>query len=188
LKVNTSYPPPRGQQLSATGRKSWPARHKILTAILSVVALFVVLAIAGALAGPPKTNRPGSAAQTTPRASSSRSATVTTTHRKATSAKSASLAKAENACSRRPMGGQIYVRMIVPGIATTAQELGGEWAWDHVTNQCDDSVAWMMATAPMTAGNCTQVGFVSQNPGYNPNATPARPLKSVVAQAGPACD
>jgi len=40
----------------------------------------------------------------------------------------------------------------------------------------------------MTAGNCTQVGFVSQNPGYNPNATPARPLKSVVAQAGPACD
>jgi hypothetical protein len=152
-----------------------------------VVGLLVILAIAGALAGKPKSGQPAGAAQATPQPSSSRSATVTTTHRKATTARSARLAEAENACYRRPLGGQIYVRMVVPGLATTAQELGGEWNWDHVSNQCDDSVAWIIATAPMTAGNCTQVGYVSQNPGYNPNATPARPLRSVAAQAGPAC-
>jgi hypothetical protein len=36
-------------------------------------------------------------------------------------------------------------------------------------------------------GNCTQVGYVADNPGYDPNATVATPLTRVVAQAGPAC-
>jgi hypothetical protein len=44
-----------------------------------------------------------------------------------------------------------------------------------------------MLTAPAVAGICTQVGYVSQNPGYDVNATPAAPLKDVAAQKGPAC-
>jgi hypothetical protein len=128
-------------------------------------------------------HHPASAAQTSPRATSSASAPV-----KTISAKTKQLARAEAACYRRPSGGQIYVRMLVPGLATTAQELGGEWVWDHTYNKCLSSVPRIITTAPMTAGNCTQVGYVSENPGYDPNITPALPIKNVVAQAGPACD
>jgi hypothetical protein len=44
-----------------------------------------------------------------------------------------------------------------------------------------------MATPPLGAGYCTQAGYVADNPGYDPNATPAALLSKVAAQAGPAC-
>lgn len=104
------------------------------------------------------------------------------------SASSKAIAKAADTCDNRPLAsGDIYVRMITPGVLTQAQELGGEWRWDNTTNKCLTSVQMMIATAPLTAGSCTQVGYVSDNPGYDPNATPAKPLKHVAAQAGPAC-
>jgi hypothetical protein len=77
--------------------------------------------------------------------------------------------------------------MITPGQPPEAQELGGEWRWDFTTNRCLTSVQFMIATAPVTDGNCTQVGYVADNPGYNVNAVSAPPLKNVVAEAGPAC-
>ncbi len=77
--------------------------------------------------------------------------------------------------------------MITPGVSPQAQELGGEWRWDSTTNKCLTSVQLMIATAPQSAGNCTQVGYVAENPGYNANAVTAAPLKNVVAQTGPAC-
>jgi hypothetical protein len=83
--------------------------------------------------------------------------------------------------------GDIYVRMISPGTQWVTQELGGEWRWDFTTGKFLTSVQLMMATAPMTAGNCTQVGYVADNPGYDPNAAVAAPLKQVAGQASPAC-
>jgi hypothetical protein len=77
--------------------------------------------------------------------------------------------------------------MITPGLPAQTQELGGEWGWDYTTNKCLTSVQFMVATADLAAGNCTQVGYVADNPGYDLNATPARPLKNVAAEAGPAC-
>ena len=77
--------------------------------------------------------------------------------------------------------------MISPGVPPQAQELGGEWRWNSSLNKCQTSVQLMISTAPPSAGNCTQVGYVADNPGYDPNATSAAPLKHVVAQAGPAC-
>jgi len=35
-------------------RKSWPARHKVLTAIIGIVGVLVVLGVIGSVAGPPK--------------------------------------------------------------------------------------------------------------------------------------
>lgn len=94
----------------------------------------------------------------------------------------------ENACDNRPdASGDIYVRMVSPGVPAQAQELGGEWRWNSSLGKCQTSVQLMISTAPMSAGNCTQVGYVSDNPGYDPNATPVAPLKNVAAQAGPAC-
>jgi hypothetical protein len=95
---------------------------------------------------------------------------------------------AADACDNRPdASGDIYVRMITPGVPAQAQELGGEWRWDSATSKCLTSVQLMIATAPQTAGNCTQVGYVADNPEYDPNATPAKPLENIVAQTGPAC-
>jgi hypothetical protein len=95
--------------------------------------------------------------------------------------------KEVNACNNRPSSGDIYLRMITPGTSPRAQERGGEWRWDDTMNKCLSSVQLMMATAPQSAGNCTQVSYVADNPGYNPSATVAAPLTHVVAQTGPAC-
>jgi hypothetical protein len=77
--------------------------------------------------------------------------------------------------------------MLSPGTQWTAQQLGGEWVWNATRGKCLTSVQMMIATAPLSAGNCTQVGYVADNPGYDPNATVAAPLTHVAAQAGPAC-
>src|SRR5215475_6253990 len=43
-----SWPPPQPP------RKSWPTRHKVWTAIIGVVGVFVVLVVIGSVAGSPK--------------------------------------------------------------------------------------------------------------------------------------
>lgn len=104
------------------------------------------------------------------------------------SASSKAITAAESACGKRKdASGDIYVRMIQPGEAPVAQELGGEWVWNVTLSKCLTSVQMMIATAPHSAGTCTQVGYVADNPGYNPDATPAEALKHVAAQTGPAC-
>ncbi len=101
---------------------------------------------------------------------------------------SASTANAESKCEARGFAsGDILVRMAAPGQAPITQELGGEWTWNSTTKTCDTSVQWMIFTAPTTPGNCTQVGYVADNPGYNQNATPAPPLNKIIASKGPAC-
>lgn len=93
-----------------------------------------------------------------------------------------------DACyKRRPASGDIYVRTAAPGTAATAQQLGGGWTWDYTAGQCLSSVALTIETAATGPGDCTTVGFVSDNPGYDANATPARRLESITAQAGPGC-
>jgi hypothetical protein len=160
----------------------WPVRHKVWTVILSIVGLVVILAIAGAIAGPPK-KAGRTASKAAPGSASSPSA-----HPRASSQASQSVSAAATACdNRQNASGDIYVRIIAPGEAPVAQELGGEWRWDYATNMCLTSVQFTIAGVPQTAGNCTQVGYVTDNPGYNPNATPAKPLNQVVAQSGPAC-
>jgi hypothetical protein len=104
------------------------------------------------------------------------------------SATSKTISAAEKACDKRAdASGDIYVRMIQPGQAPIAQELGGEWVWNVSLHKCLTSVQMMIATAPQSQGTCTQVGYVADNPGYDVNADTAAPLKNVVAQTGPAC-
>jgi hypothetical protein len=77
--------------------------------------------------------------------------------------------------------------MLSPGTQWIAQQLGGEWTWNATLHKCLTSVQMTIATAPWSSGNCTQVGYVAQNPGYDPNATVAAPLTHIAKQAGPAC-
>jgi hypothetical protein len=106
----------------------------------------------------------------------------------AAASRASAIANAETACYKRPAAsGDIYIRLLTRGGSEKAQRIGGGWTWDHTSNKCLTSVQMVMATAPLSTGNCTQVGYVANNPGYDPNASPAAPLAHVAAHAGPAC-
>jgi hypothetical protein len=93
-----------------------------------------------------------------------------------------------DACENRPLAsGDIYVRMLSPGSPWVAQELGGEWLWNVAEKKCQTSVQMTIAAAPQGSGQCTQVGYAKDNPGYDPNATPAKPLREITAETGAAC-
>ena len=97
-------------------------------------------------------------------------------------------ATTESQCEARPdSSGDILVRMTTNGQPAVTQQLGGAWKWDSKTSRCDTAVGAVMLTASGNAGNCTQVAYVSNNPGYKLNASPAPPLKKVLAAKGPAC-
>lgn len=146
-------------------------RRTVVLLALGAILFIAVIANASGRSGKP-TNQGSSAASTAARAASL-----------ADSEKSAA-----HACGkRRPASRDIYVRIIKPGTSPAARKLGGRWRWDHVTGQCLTAVRFMTATAPRSAGHCTQVGYVTDNPGYDPNATPAPFLPHTAAQAGPAC-
>jgi hypothetical protein len=173
---SAQIPPPRRKR-----------QHKRNAVLLTIVAIFVVGVIANVLGG----GRQANTAVKTSAAATAASHAVRiqpSAARSKSSAAPKSTAKAEAACDKRGFAsGDIYVRMLSPGTQWVAQELGGEWSWNSVLGKCLTSVQLMIAAAPRSAGNCTQVGYVADNPGYNPNAAVAAPLTHVFAQAGPAC-
>jgi hypothetical protein len=59
--------------------------------------------------------------------------------------------------------------------------------WNSTLGKCLTPVQMTIATAPGVAFSCIQLGYVADNPGYDPNANVAAPVKQVTAQAGPAC-
>jgi hypothetical protein len=160
-------PPPR------RARRKPPRKRNVI--LLAIAAFFLIGVIADALGGGNHANTAADAP------------TATASHQE-TSASPNATAKAMAACQKRRFAsGDIYVRMLSPGIQWTAQELGGDWGWNVSLDKCLTSVQMTIATAPLSAGNCTQVGYVADNAGYDPNATVAAPLMHVVSQAGPAC-
>ncbi len=192
--------PPYGPGRGRRSRRSWPQRHKLLTVISGTSAAFILIGAIGAAAS--HGNRPPAptaavsttAPATTEGATQQPTATQQATRKAAVQPKASRNAKAArtpdpaDACDARPdASGDIYVWMMTPGVPPLAQELGGEWRWNSATHTCQTSVQLMISAAPTTPGNCTQVGYVADNPGYDPNATPARPLKIVAAEIGPAC-
>jgi len=162
-------PPPR------SARRKPPRKRNVI--LVAIAAFSLIGVIANALGGGKHANTAVNAPM----------ATATASHPESSASPNATV-KAETACEKRGFAsGDIYVRMLSPGTQWAAQELGGEWGWDHVTNRCLTSVQFAIATAPLSAGNCTQIGYKADNPGYDPNATVAGPLMRVAAQAGPAC-
>jgi hypothetical protein len=82
-------------------------------------------------------------------------------------------------CPDRP---DIYLWMRTDGVPDSAQRLGGT-----TITTCEPSYKMLMAAAPTTPGSCTEIAQVSDNPGYDENATPAKRLKKVEYSVGPAC-
>ncbi len=165
----TQMPPP------CRARRKPPRKRNVI--LVAIAAFFLIGVIANALGGGKHTNTAVNASM----------ATATASHPESSGSPNAT-AKAEAACEKRGFAsGDIYVRMLSPGTQWAAQELGGEWVWNASLGKCLTSVQMAIATAPLSAGDCTQVGYKADNPGYDPNATVAAPLMRVAAQAGPAC-
>ncbi len=157
-------------------RRRLRKRGFIVLAIGAVLLIAIIASVSGAWSG-----KPGN--QNLSAASSAAALAASRAH-----AKKSAMEKAEHACGERPPASRdLYVRIVKPGASTEVQRLGGQWRWDHITGKCLTAVHFMTATAPRSAGHCTQVGYVTDNPGYAPNATPATPLPHVAAQVGPAC-
>jgi hypothetical protein len=105
-----------------------------------------------------------------------------------TSAQPSGITQAEKACPRRSVAsGGIYVRMVRQGASAHAKRLAAEWGWDYSAGKCLTSMQMAIATAPQSAGDCTQVGYVTRNRAYDAKARSASPLPHVAAEAGPAC-
>jgi hypothetical protein len=112
--------------------------------------------------------------------------TLTACGSSAPSASKSATSSAESACQNKsPASGDIYVWEESPGVEPMAHQLGGGWVWNHSLNRCQTSVQFMIATAPNGPADCTEIGYVADNPGYNPNADPAHPPKHIADKSGP---
>ncbi len=93
--------------------------------------------------------------------------------------------KAAVACqSRPPAGEEIFVRFITTDGPPTATRLGGGWVWDFGDKKCITPTVSAIKGNPPLPGFCTQVAYVSANPGYDPNEVPAPRLHKVIAAGG----
>ncbi len=73
-------------------------------------------------------------------------------------------------------------RTTEPGLQAQADEIGNA---DYAA--CADSLSTFRQEAGQADGECTTIAKASDNPGYNPDAVPAPPLKNVIMSAGPGC-
>lgn len=177
-----SSPGRRGPQMPLPRRARRKSPRKRNVVLFVIAAVFAIAAIASAV------DSNGNSVKHLTAAESSATAKASSRAASPASATSKTIANAEDTCYKRPpTPGAIYVRMIMPGVSAQAREMAGGWVWNDPTNKCLTSVQIAIAAAPLSAGYCTQVGYVADNPGYDPNAAAAAPLANVVTQAGPAC-
>ena len=73
-------------------------------------------------------------------------------------------------------------RDTVPRLPPSAIRLGSVYV-----TLCKTTVDALPLISPLGEGYCTQLALASDNPGYDENATPAAPLRKVVAQVGGSC-
>jgi hypothetical protein len=87
---------------------------------------------------------------------------------------STSAAPSTSSTCNLPDKGDILVWERFPGVQDNAQELGGTDP-EHCTWTFDS----LKTSQPTGAGYCTKAAWASDNPGYDPEAVPAPPLKNV---------
>lgn len=62
--------------------------------------------------------------------------------------------------------------------------LGAGWVWDFGNKRCITNVEFALGSNPPLAGFCTQVAYVRDNPGWNPDQAPSPRLRKIIAEAG----
>lgn len=141
-------------------------------------------AAASAPTSPAATTAPAAAPASPVPASSSAPPASTSpapTHTTAKPAPSTAAAAPSPSCTL-PDDRDLIVRYTVPGLQTQAQELG-----EADLANCTTTLDMLEQTSPTGPGYCTQAAWADQNSGYNPDATPAAPLKHVLEAVGAGC-
>jgi hypothetical protein len=72
--------------------------------------------------------------------------------------------------------------MRIPGSPDSAERDG-----NYFQRTCQTTFDWVKETSGTDPGDCTEAAWASDNPGYDENATPAKPLKNVQVKVGPGC-
>jgi hypothetical protein len=137
--------------------------------LLGLVALAVIVVVASNSGGGKGSDTAANTAPATP--------TTAATH----AAAPASSAVPQDTCTLAD-DQHLIVRYIAPGVQDNAQELG-----ETDASHCTPTLQWLEQTAANGPGDCTQVAWASDNPGYNADALPAPPLKKVIEAIGPGC-
>lgn len=92
---------------------------------------------------------------------------------------SAPAAPAETCATPLPDRGDIIEWQREPGLPNSAIELGGT-----DPEHCKLTFDMLQTSSPTGAGYCTQAAWLSDNPNYSVEATPAPPLKKVQVTIG----
>jgi len=152
---------------------------------------FVVLVIIVAIVDPPKKTTPAAQSVAVTSTATSQSAEATPSS-VITSAKAKAVPKAKPSPKAKPKPSpqpscsesrDLIVWYVVPTLPDSAQELG-----NYNLATCETTLQELQDTSPTGPGYCTEAAWVSDNPGYDADATPAKEPKDVVLSVGPACD
>ncbi|MFF7192659.1 hypothetical protein ACFZAM_02935 [Streptomyces sp. NPDC008079] len=193
-----SYQQP-GQSEPGLRRRMSRGKGIALWSMGGVVGILVLMFIIGAVAGPAKKDKPSNAAASpsasptvaapvTPAATETTAATATTTRPAPKATAPAVTASAKPKARVKPTQTgcgpirDVIIWMKVPGIPDSAQVVGN---WNQAT--CKDTFDTLPDESPIGPGFCTEAAWVSDNPGYDADATPAKRPKKVQAAVGPAC-
>lgn len=76
----------------------------------------------------------------------------------------------------------VLLRVAGPQEPAETQRLG-DVDFVHCRHTVDD----VSTLAPQAPGYCSTVAYASDNPGYDENQVPSRPLQAVIASSGPGC-
>ncbi|MET9222365.1 hypothetical protein ABZX65_26875 [Streptomyces sp. NPDC003300] len=153
------------------------------------VGFLVLMFIIGTVGGPAKKN---TSAEATPSPSVSSSPSPVATVAPATTAAPAKTAVATTKAPPPPKPKptrtgcgpirDVIIWMRVPDLPDGAQVVGN---WNQA--DCRSTFDTLPDESPTGPGFCTEAAWVSDNPGYDADATPAKRPKKVQVSAGPAC-
>lgn len=132
-----------------------------------VLAVAIALGAAGCSSG---TSKPAAAPPTSVASTATPPAAQTISN---------SPAPAETCATPLPDRGDVIEWQREPGVPDSANELGGT-----DPEHCNWTFDTLKTSSPTGSGYCTEAAWASDNPGYDPNATPAPRLKKVQVVIG----
>lgn len=140
-----------------------------------VIGAGAVLALSGCSSS---TSKPSAAPTSQAAAPVATSATPADVPSSSAPATTAAVSTASSTCNL-PDHGDIIEWQRAPGVQDSAIELGGT-----DPEHCHWTFDTLKTSSPTGSGYCTEAAWASDNPGYDPNATPAPRLKKVQVVIG----
>ena len=170
--------------------RDWIRRHKVWSAFIAFAMFATIVGQIGNALESETTKQSSEQSSDKPSAAASPTATKAATSPPPSPRPSATKQPSGDprisACSaRKPKGGEIYVRYITNGDdPPNSVRLGAGYVWNFRDQKCVNTTQFALLSDPGLPGYCTQVGKVRDNPGYDENRIPSRPLKVLSGSAG----